>query len=168
VPGQQLLALDRLALLAREQRAGSTTAMPSPSSTRMSPGRIVAPPTTTGTSSSPTTFFAGPFGRTHRAQIGRPSSTSSSTSRIAPSTRIAAAPRTFACVASRSPISVCGRASGMVRTSTSPGWSPAIAACTMRLSCWPQTTVRAGPAARLPGTTRMKSASTWLAWPSAS
>ena len=38
-------------------------------------------------------------------------------------------------------------------TSTSPGRASAIAACTIRLSSWPQRTVRAGPAAREPGTT---------------
>ena len=60
-----------------------------------------------------------------------------------------AAPR--ACVASSSPTRATGAGSGIVSTSTSPGSASAIAACTIRLSPWPQRTVRAGPAAREPG-----------------
>ena len=39
----------------------------------------------------------------------------------------------------------------MVSTSTSPGCAAAITAWTIRLSSWPQSTVRAGPATREPG-----------------
>ena len=45
------------------------------------------------------------------------------------------------------------RGSGIVSTRTSPGSIAAITACTIRLSSCPQRTVRAGPAAREPGTT---------------
>ena len=126
----------------------------------MSPWLIVAPPTVTGSPIEPGTSLPAPLMRTQRAQIGRPSSASSSTSRTDASTRIAAAPWALAWVASRSPTSATGRGSGIVRTSTSPGCTAAIAAWTIRLSSWPQRTVRAGPATRVPGSTWIRSAST--------
>ena len=86
-----------------------------------------------------------------------PSSASSSMSRTDASISSAAAPWAWAWVASRSPTSATGRGSGIVSTSTSPGCTSAIAACTIRLSSWPQRTVRAGPATREPGTTWIRS-----------
>ena len=58
--------------------------------------------------------------------------------------------------------------SGMVSTRTSPGCASATAACTMRLSFWLQRTVRAGPAAREPGTIWISGTSTTAARPAAS
>ena len=75
---------------------------------------------------------------------------------------------TFACVASSSPTSATGPGSGIVSTSTSPGSASATAAWTMRLSSWPQRTVRAGPAAREPGTTWISGTSTTERAPAAS
>ena len=66
------------------------------------------------------------------------------------------------------PRSATGAGSGIVSTSTSPGSSSAIAACTIRLSSWPQRTVRAGPATREPGTTWIRSTSTRPRRPAAS
>ena len=122
----------------------------------------------TGSPIVPGTVFPAPQTRTKRAQIGSPTSRSSSTSRTAASTRIAATPRPFACVASRSPTSATGAGSGIVSTSTSPGSASATAACTMRLSSWPQRTVRAGPATREPGRIWINGTSTTGARPAAS
>ena len=61
-----------------------------------------------------------------------------------------------------------GAGSGIVSTSTSPGSASATAACTMRLSSWPQRTVRAGPAAREPGRIWINGRSTTGARPAAS
>src|SRR3954468_4474785 len=71
----------RAAASTSSTRSASITATPSASSTTMSPGLIVAPPTYTGTSSSPAVAFTAPWMRTQRAQVGGPSSASSSTSR---------------------------------------------------------------------------------------
>ena len=144
----------------RRARSAATTVAPSASSTTRSPGRISWPPTTTGTSSSPTASFVAPRERTQRAHTGRPIAPSSSLSRTAASTSTAAAPRTCACVASRSPIRATGAGSGIDKTSTSPGCSAAIAAWTIRLSSWPQRAIRAGPQAREPGTSCRSSTST--------
>ena len=146
----------------------STTTAPSASRTTMSPWRTVAPPAVTGSPIAPGMRFSAPRTRTQRAQIGSPSSRSSSRSRTAASTSSAATPRAFACVASSSPTSATGADSGIVSTSTSPGHASATAACTMRLSSWPQRTVRAGPAAREPGTTWTRGTSTTGDRPAAS
>ena len=61
-----------------------------------------------------------------------------------------------------------GAGSGIVSTRTSPGCASATAACTMRLSFWLQRTVRAGPAAREPGTIWISGTSTTAARPAAS
>ena len=95
--------------------------------------------------------------RTQRAHTG---SGSSSLSRIAASTSTAAASRTAAWVASRSPSNATGAGSGIVSTSTSPGWTEPMTACTIRLSSWPQRAIRAGPHARAPGGNCRNSAST--------
>ena len=125
---------------APRRRARSASAIaPSQSITTRSPGRISAPPMTTGTSSSPTSPFVAPCARTNRAQIGRPISTSSSRSRTAPSTRIPATPRACACVTSSSPTSATGTGSSLVSTSTSPGLACATTACTIVLSPVAQT-----------------------------
>jgi hypothetical protein len=96
--------------------------------------------------------FPAPAIRTHRAHTGRPRLANSSTSRTAPSTSSAATPWVRAWMARSSPTNATGRASGIVSTSTSPGRACAIAAWTIRLSCWPQRTGLAGPAARPPAT----------------
>ena len=129
----------------------------------------VAPPVdSTGSPIEPGTFLSAQRTRTWRAQTGRPSSFSSSTSRTAASTSSAATPRPLAWVARRSPTSATGLGSGMVSTSTSPGSASATPAWTIRLSSWPQRTVRAGPAAREPGITWTRSASTTCERPAAS
>ena len=55
-----------------------------------------------------------------------------------------------------------GSDSGMVITNISPGWTEAKASCTARLSPWPHRTVRAGPAARLPGITEIRQIGLWI------
>ena len=102
-------------------RSRATTTTPSASSTIASPGRITAPPTSTGSSSSPATALFGPRTRTQRAHTGSSSSRSSSTSRTAASTRIAAAPRRTACVAEQLAHQRDRLRLGIVSTSTSPG-----------------------------------------------
>ena len=81
--------------------------------------------------------------------------------------RGSAAP-TAACVARSSPTRATGAGSGIVRTTTSPGSISAITACAVKLSSWPQRTVRAGPAAREPATTCTSSWSTSPTRPAAS
>ncbi len=147
--------------------AGSAIA-PSQSMTTRSPGRIAAPPTTTGTSSRPTSPFVAPCARTKRAQIGRPTAASSSRSRTAASTSSPATPRACACVASNSPTNAYGAGAGLVSTRTSPARACAINACTIVLSCGAQTAIRAGPATREPGTTCVSGTSTIPTRPAAS
>src|SRR4051794_5237607 len=150
----------RAAASTSSTRSAAITATPSVTRMTTSPGLIVAPPTSTGTSSSPAVFLTAPWMRTQRAQVGGPSAASSSTSRTEASTSTAAAPRARACVASSPPNTAYGPGSGIVSTSTSPGCSDAIAAWTMRLSPFAHRTVRAGPAAREPGTIWCRSRST--------
>ena len=173
--GREPRALDPLLLLALERRgehllarARSTTTTPSASSTTGSPGLIVAPPTSTGSSSAPVSDLPAPRTRIQRAHTGSPA-------RAAPRRRARrrppaapTAPRSRAWVASRSPISATGSGSGIVSTSTSPGSARAIAACTIRLSPCPQRTVRAGPHAREPGISCSRSRSTSPRRPDAS
>jgi hypothetical protein len=89
-------------------------------------------------------------------------------SRTATSTTIPAAPRACAWRTMSSPTAPNGAGSGMVITNTSPGRTEAKASCTARLSPWPHRTVRAGPAARLPGITCLRSTSTIPSPPAAS
>jgi len=77
-------------------------------------------------------------------------------------------PRAFAWVASRSPRRATGSGRGIATTRTSPGRARPRAACTIRLSPWPQRTVRAGPATREPGITWVSSTSISPRWPEAS
>ena len=175
--GLQLLALDALAApRARARpsstsstRSAATTAAPSASSTTRSPAAIRAPPTV----DRHVDRAGDVLGRAADADPARPDR--AGPSRRAPRRRArrrrrAAPRRRCACawVASRSPTSATGAGSGIVSTSTSPGCSVAIAAWTIRLSSWPQRTVRAGPAAREPGTIRCRSRSTRPSRPAAS
>ena len=73
-----------------------------------------------------------------------------------------------ACVASNSPTNATGAGSALVSTRTSPGRACATSACTIVLSPGAQSAVRAGPATRDPGTTRVSGRSTIPVRPAAS
>ena len=87
-------ARSREAASTSSRRSCRTTTTPSRSSTTVSPGRIVVPPTSTGSSIAPTPRSCSrPFTRIQRAQVGTPSSCRSDASRTAASTSSAATPR---------------------------------------------------------------------------
>ncbi len=134
-----------------EARAAAMATAPSASRSTRSPGAMIAPPTVTGALIAPTLVLVAPLTRIQRVQTGKPSARISSVSRTAASTRMPATWRNSACVASSSPISATGSGSGIVKTRTSPGWTCSSTACTIKLSPWPQRTVRAGPTTLLPG-----------------
>ena len=117
-------ARSRAAASTSSTRSRATTTAPSASSTTASPGadRRAADLDRLVERARPPSWSA-PLTRTQRAQTGTPSSRRSSMSRTAASTSSAATPRALACVASSSPISATGAGSGIVSTSTSPGWA---------------------------------------------
>ena len=157
----ELRALVRLGrgAVARQPRApprrapAATTTAPSASSTTTSPCRIVAPPTSTGSPIVARRLLVG-AAHAHPARPDRQAELAQlldvAHGRVDEQRRHAAALRLRGeqVADERRPAA----ARGIVSTSTSPGSASATAACTIRLSSWPQRTVRAGPADPEPGT----------------
>lgn len=124
----------------------SITTTPSASPTTRSPGWTVAPPAEMGWLMRPGTYLVGPAGLKPALNTGKPRSSNSSLSRIAPSTITPASPSFLQALSISVPISAAVWSPLPSITSTSPGWARAMAAWIMRLSPGRTSTVKAGPA----------------------
>ena len=134
------------ATCAASSRGTHTT--PSSSATTASPGRITVPAMLTGVFTAPAIALPVPWALTNRDQTGKRAAVMAATSRTPVVVTSPLTPRAASEVVISSPAKPSPDGDVVVTTSRSPGRACSMAACSMRLSPGPHSTVSAVPAAR--------------------